>query len=187
MLSINFGSFPIIATERLVLRQITNDDVDDVFAFRSNWEAMQYISRPIATTTEDVLKLIAMMNDFYANNKAISWGICFKDTNKVIGTIGYVHIDTDNFRAEIGYMLDPSYHRQSIMQEAIEPVIDWGFNTIQLHSIEATVNPDNIASKNILLKNGFIQEAYFKENFYYEGQFLDTVIFSLLKSKNLIS
>ena len=73
------------------------------------------------------------------------------------------------------------------MQEAIEPVIDWGFNTIQLHSIEATVNPDNIASKNILLKNGFVQEAYFKENFYYEGQFLDTVIFSLLKSKNLIS
>jgi ribosomal-protein-alanine N-acetyltransferase len=183
MLSINFGSFPIIATERLLLRQIRVDDVDDVFAFRSNKKAMQYISRPIATTTEDVLKLITMMNDFYANNKAISWGICFKDTNKVIGTIGYVKIDTNNFRAEIGYMLLPTYHRQSIMQEAIKPVIDFGFNTIQLHSIEAIVHPDNIASKNILLKNGFVQEAYFRENFYYDGEYLDTVIFSLLKSK----
>ncbi len=183
MVSINFTSFPIIETERLVLRQITNDDVDDVFAFRSNKEAMQYISRPIAITTEDALRVITLMSDFYANEKGISWGICFKDANKVIGTIGFVHIDKDNFRAEIGYMLHPAYHRQSIMQEAIQPVIDFGFNTMQLHSIEATVAPDNIASKNILLKNGFVQEACFKENFYYEGQFLDTVIFSLLINK----
>ncbi len=182
MVSINFASFPIITTERLVLRQITNDDVDDVFAFRSNKEAMQYISRPIATTTEDALRVITLMSDFYANEKGISWGICFKDTNKVIGTIGYVHIDTSNFRAEIGYMLHPAYHRQSIMQEAIKPVIDFGLNTMQLHSIEATVAPENIASRNILLKNGFVQEAYFKENFYYEGQFLDTVVFSLVVS-----
>ena len=183
MVSINFASFPIIATERLVLRQIINDDVNDVFAFRSNKEAMQYISRPIAETTEDALKVITIMSDFYANEKGISWGICFKDANKVIGTIGYVHIDKDNFRAEIGYMMHPAYHRQSIMQEAIKPIIDFGFNTMQLHSIEANLHPDNIASKDILLKNGFAQEAYFKENFYYEGQFLDTVVFSLLKSK----
>jgi ribosomal-protein-alanine N-acetyltransferase len=123
------------------------------------------------------------MSDFYAAGKGISWGICFKDANKVIGTIGYVHIDAENFRAEIGYMLHPAYHRQSIMQEALQPVIDFGFNTIMLHSIEANIAPENIASKNILLKNGFVQEAYFKENFYYEGQFLDTVIFSLLKHK----
>ncbi len=179
-----FTNFPVIETERLLLRKIVSNDVDDVFAFRSNKVAMQYISRPIAVTIDDALKVIDLMNNFYANEKGISWGICLKSDNKVIGTIGYVSIDKDNFRAEIGYMLHPGFHKQGIMQEAILPIIEFGFSVMQLHSIEANVNPENTASKNILVKNGFVQEAYFKENFYYQGQFLDTVIFSLFQNRN---
>jgi len=152
MVLIDFPSFPVIETERLFLRQITTDDVNDIFAFRSNKTAMQYISRPLAATKEDALQLIKLMSDFYATGKGISWGICLKSINKVVGTIGFVHIDKNNFRAEIGYMLHPSLQKQGIMQEAMQPIIDLGFNVMQLHSIEANVHPENIASKIFYLK-----------------------------------
>lgn len=66
------------------------------------------------------------------------------------------------------------------MQEALATVLDYGFSSMGLHSVVANVNPANEASKKILAKNNFVQEAYFKEDFFYDGQFLDTAIYSLL-------
>jgi ribosomal-protein-alanine N-acetyltransferase len=54
-----------------------------------------------------------------------------------------------------------------------------------LHSIEANINPDNLASANLLEKNGFKKEAHFRENFYYNGKFLDSLIYSLVRKTNV--
>jgi ribosomal-protein-alanine N-acetyltransferase len=69
------------------------------------------------------------------------------------------------------------------MREAVSEVIKYGFTVMRLHSIEANVNPDNKASIKLLEKNCFAREAYFKENYFYNGKFLDTVIYSLLAPK----
>lgn len=182
MLIVEFNTFPVIETERLILREIVATDVSDFFVIRSNKQAMQYIDRPLANSENDALALIELMLNNYKKNEAINWAICLKKNNKLIGTIGFWRIEKENYRAEIGYILNPDFHRQGITQEAMQPVIDFAFNDLKLHSIEANVNPNNIASKNILLKNGFVQEAYFKENYYYNGKFLDSTIFSLVKS-----
>jgi ribosomal-protein-alanine N-acetyltransferase len=79
-------------------------------------------------------------------------------------------------------MLHPDYHRQGIMQEAIETLIEYGFGKMLLHSIYANIHPDNNASRSILLKNSFVKEAHFREDFYYDGKFLDTVVFGLLNN-----
>jgi ribosomal-protein-alanine N-acetyltransferase len=70
------------------------------------------------------------------------------------------------------------------MQEALLKVINYGFKVINLHSIEANVNPGNAASIKLLEKNKFVREAYFKENYFYNGKFLDTVIYSLLNAEH---
>ncbi len=54
---------------------------------------------------------------------------------------------------------------------------------MNLHSIEANVNPGNTASIKLLEKNNFTREAYFKENYFYDGKFLDTAIYSLLATE----
>ena len=66
------------------------------------------------------------------------------------------------------------------MKEALIKVIEYGFNEMKLHSIEAHINPANSASAGILEATGFIREAYFKEDFYYKGVFSDTAIYSKL-------
>lgn len=179
----DFSYFPEIETERLLLRRITNDDAADLFAIRSSPIAMQYIDRPIAKTHEDALNLIKVIEDNYINHDGVNWAITFKEDKKLIGNFGYWRWDKPNFRCEIGYILHPKFHRKGIMHEVLKVVIDFGFNQLQLHSIEANINPENEASKRLLMKNGFVQEAYFKENYFSNGKFLDSMIFSLVNFK----
>ncbi len=68
------------------------------------------------------------------------------------------------------------------MQEAICIVLEYGFKTMNIHSVEANVNPDNKASITLLERNNFKREGYFKENYYFNGQFLVSAIYSLLVS-----
>jgi ribosomal-protein-alanine N-acetyltransferase len=60
-------------------------------------------------------------------------------------------------------------------------VLKYGFEVLKLHSIEANVNPENIASIKLLEKNNFVREAYFRENYFYNGKFLDSAIYSLVR------
>ena len=180
MLQINFQPFPQIPTERLLLREITRADAADLFALRSNKGLMRYIDRPLAQTAQDALNLIEIIITALKNNDGITWGITLKNNPQLIGTIGFWRILKEHHRAEIGYLLSDTFQRQGIMQEAITAVINYGFNVLQLHSIEGNVNPANTASIMLLEKNKFIREAYFRENYYYNGKFIDSLVYSLL-------
>lgn len=69
------------------------------------------------------------------------------------------------------------------MKEALNAVIDYAFTTMNLHSIEANINPDNTASGALLESGGFVKEAHHKENFYFDGVFYDSIIYSKLNEK----
>ena len=71
------------------------------------------------------------------------------------------------------------------MTEGINAILDYGFSKMNMHSVEANINPGNQASKAILEKMNFKKEAYFRENYYFNGQFLDSEIFSLIQSDYL--
>lgn len=179
----DFTIFPELTTKRLLLRRISNDDVADLFEIRSNPIVMQFIDRPIAITHDDALNLIKVFDETYAKHNGVTWAITFKDDKKLIGTIGFWQMDKPNFRAEIGYILNPNFHRKGIMDEAMKAIIDFGFKRLQLHSIEAITKPTNTASNEILLKNGFVQEGYFRETFFFNGKFYDKKVFSLINNE----
>ncbi len=180
MVNINFTPFPNLETERLHLRRLVKEDVNEVFALRSDKEVMKYIPRPLVKTKEDALEHIAMIDAKIENNEGINWAITLKDNPKLIGIIGHYRIKPEHFRAEIGYMLLPEYYGKGIIAEAIKETLKYGFEIMKLHSIEAIIDPENLASESVLQKSGFVKEAHLKENEYYEGRFLDTVIYSIL-------
>ena len=183
MLEFNFSPFPTIETERLLLRRITNKDVNEIFELRSNPQTMKYIPRPLVKNTEDALEHIAMIEDKIVTNVGINWGITLKDNSKLLGIIGYYRMQPENYRAEIGYMLLPEFHGKGIIPEAVNRLITYGFEDLKLHSIEAVIDPENYASEKVLQKCGFVKEAHLKESEFYEGRFLDSVIYSLLEPK----
>ena len=184
MLELNFNPFPLLTTERLVLRQMSIDDANEMFFLRSDEHVMKYIDRPRAKSVEDAVQFIQMINIGLANNEYINWAIALKNDPKLIGNICFWRIQKEHYRAEIGYVLHPAYHGKGIMQEAIMAVLDYGFKIMGIHSVEANVNPENITSIKTLERTGFVREAYFKENYYYDGKFLDSAIYSLIKPVN---
>lgn len=181
MLTINFSTFPELETERLKLRRADSNDINGLFALRSDAEIMKYIPRPAATTLDEISEFLKLTDEKINDNEMINWVITVKDDPEMIGTIGYYHIKSEHYRAEIGYMLLPEFQGRGYITEAINEVVNYGFNEMKLHSIEALIDPANLASAKVLEKCNFMKEGYFKESEFYNGKFIDTVIYSKLK------
>ena len=180
MLLLNFKPFPVLSTERLNLRRINDEDSEEIFFLRSGKQMLQFLDRDPAKSIEEVIQWIQRINEAIDNDQYIAWAITLKNETKPIGTITFWNIKKEHYRAEIGYALHTNYQGAGLMQEAIHAVLDYGFKTMKLHSVEANVNPANEASIKLLERNNFVREAYHKENYYYNGKFLDSVIYSLL-------
>lgn len=180
MLTVVFDTFPVLQTHRLLLREVTKDDAAALFAMRSDERVMRYIGRPPQKDISEAELLIEQYTENFAKNEAINWAVTLHGQPQLIGTIGFWRMDKVNHRTEIGYTLNANYWRQGIMDEAMTATLEYCFQTLNFHSIEANTDPENDASGRILEKHGFVQEAYFRENFYSNGKFLDSRIYSKL-------
>ena len=182
MLELNNSPFPEIKTERLLLRNVELSDAPEMLFLRSDETVMQYIDRERTRTIEDAEIFIQKLKDSIDSNENIMWVISLKESpGTLIGYIGYWRIKLQHYRAEVGYALHPQYWNKGIMKEALLAVIQYGFGPMKLHSIEAQINSENIASGKLLEKTGFTREAYFKEDYFFNGRFIDSVVYSLLE------
>jgi ribosomal-protein-alanine N-acetyltransferase len=179
MLKLDFTPFPELKTERLLLRQLTLEDAPDIFLLRSDENVLRYIGREPAISIKEAEEFIQKIITNVATNESIMWAITFSDNpGKVIGNICYWRIQPENYRTEIGYALLPQYWRKGIMKEAILKVLEYGFETMKLHSIEARTNAENKPSGAILEATGFIKEAHLRDEFFFQGKFSDTIIYT---------
>lgn len=181
MLVFNFSPFPNLETNRLNLRRLKSEDVSEILDLRSNPEIMQFIPRPLIKTKEEAHEFISVMDTNVNNNNVINWAITNKEEDKLIGMIGFYRMKPENYRAEVGYILSPEFNGKGIITEALERVIQFGFEEMELNSIEAVIDPENFGSEKVLLKNNFVKEGHFKEHTFFDGKFLDSVFYSLLK------
>ena len=184
MLHFQFTPFPPLRTPRLVLRRIVPADAPALLALRSNESVLRYLDREPTKSLEEALALVGKMDESAQKNEGIMWALARpEDEARLLGTCGLWKLDPEHHRGEIGYLLQPECWGQGLMTEAITAVCHYGFAQLGLHSIEATVNPQNAASIRALERQGFVREAYFRENYYWRGRFYDSAIYSLLAPK----
>jgi ribosomal-protein-alanine N-acetyltransferase len=181
MLNLNFDPFPILETERLRLIRFNRDHFERMFEMRRDDEVMKYVERPRPQHISEMEIFFQQNEELINSQNGITWIITLKDENLMAGNIGFWRMKKEHHRAEIGYMLLPNYWNKGIMSEAMRAVLAYGFDEMKLHSIEADINPENIASAAILEKHYFTREAFFKENFYWNGVYLNSAIYSLLE------
>jgi ribosomal-protein-alanine N-acetyltransferase len=183
-LSAAFATFPVLQTERLVLRAAAPADVDAMFRIMSDPQVVRYFGTPPMQTPEQAAERIARLEESFAEQSGIRWAITRRGSDELIGTCGFWRLLKPHFRAEIGYELAPETWGQGIMAEAVGAALAFGFTTMGLHSVEANIHPDNAASRRVLEKLGFVQEGYFRESYYEprEERFTDSAVFSLLRA-----
>jgi [ribosomal protein S5]-alanine N-acetyltransferase len=177
-----FETFPILETERLILRDFTYSDTHDLYQIRSNPKVMEFMDSQTHKSLTDSREMITLMLDSFIKEEGINWAIENKYTGKMIGYIGFWRLIPEHVRAEVGYALKPHVWGKGFMKEAAWEALRFGFKQLNLHSVEANVNPANLASARMLKSLGFKKEGHFIENYFFDGHFYDSFIFSLLES-----
>ena len=155
MLNKNFTPFPILITERLRLRQLIIADEQEIFTLRSDTEINKYLNRQLSNTIGDARNFINKVIENINKNDSLYWAITLSDSNVLIGTICLFGFSDENNKCEIGYELLTNFQGQGIMKEAVQKVIDYAFNTIQVQQMEAFIHRDNQNSIKLLEKLSF--------------------------------
>jgi ribosomal-protein-alanine N-acetyltransferase len=155
-----------LQTERLILKPIDESHVEDILKIRSNEVVNQFVKRIPPKTNYDALDFILTIKKRVQNNESLNWGISYKNQPNLIGTICLWKFSDDRTEAEVGYELLPEYHRKGLMSEALNAILNYGFNELNLQTILAFTNKFNENSKGLLLKHDFVlQEGKIDEGF----------------------
>lgn len=179
-----FETFPLIQTDRITLRDLRLSDAAEIYDMRSNGRVNQFIARESMRELEDAEQLIQRTKNAFALKKGIAWAGILRDTNKIIGTCGFNTIDHENLHAEIGGELSVDYWGKNIAQEAVSTIVNFGFQNLHLHSIEAKVSPGNRGAIHILESLGFQKEGHFTDRIFFNGMFYDMAVFTLIANKH---
>jgi [ribosomal protein S5]-alanine N-acetyltransferase len=173
--------FSIIETNRLILRKVTKEDAGDMFKYLSDKEVVAPMGLAPFQTEKEVWDEINWYKTIYDEGTGIRWGITLKDSDKVIGSCGFLNMVPKHHRAEIGYELNQDYWGQGIASEALEAVIKYGFHDFQLERIEALIEPCNLRSQRLVEKQGFIREGLLRHYEFTCGKFDNLYMYSIIK------
>lgn len=180
MACLPLSEFPVLETQRLLLTEMTEAEIDINGQLRNDWDAMRYLDRPRAQTQEQRRIHFEQVKEMETRGEGLLWCIYLKENQQFIGTIGFFRTNHESNYSEIGYMLFPAFWKMGIMTEAATCVLQFAFEKLMFHRIEANINPGNEASRALLMKLGFRKEAYFVENFFFNNQYLDSEMYGIL-------
>ncbi len=169
-------------TRDLHLRPQEMKDADAMFEMLSDAQSMKYWSHPVADF-ETATKKLREDLESDARGDSLCWAVTKDDSDKMIGKCILFHFSQENHRAEVGFILNRKYWRQGLMHQAVEAVIAFAFNTLNLHRIEADTDTENAGSLALLEKLGFEREGLFRDRWFMEGKWLDSVMLGLVNDE----
>ena len=178
-----FESFPELNTQRLLLRQMTQEDDRSLLDVLSDEDTCKYLTHNAVNDMAIIQRMISGMQRFFDDKQRIRWGIAERQDNSIIGHCGFFDIDNANSCAEISYCLKSGLWGQGIMTEAVDAMLKFGFEDYGLNRIVAKVMKENIGSIKVLQKLGFVHEGLLRESLYKNGQYHDLMIYSILQNE----
>ncbi len=172
---------PRLETDRLLLRQLSQSDAEDLRAWLGKDEVYTYWGRP-ASKDERNPELLFVDARPHVKRKPshdFIWGIELKETKKVIGILEVFDVENDRI-GRVGYRVAPWLWGNGICGEAMKRVIEFIFTDTTLDRLEANADVRNIASNKVLEKSGFLLEGTIRHG-KMVSQYCDYHIWGLLR------
>jgi len=177
----DFSTFPTLAGERVVLRELESGDAADLFVWRSDPEVQKYNSVPM----KDVAEATALIDELrrgYSAHSEIYWAVTQRGDGRAIGLFGFNSWERFHHRADIGYDLRRDFWGRGIATEALHAMLRFGFTCMQLNRIEVRTIADNHGSVRLLQRLGFQREGLRREHSLEDdGTYHDGAIYGLLQ------
>jgi [ribosomal protein S5]-alanine N-acetyltransferase len=173
--------FPNITTDRLLLRQIVDSDIDNIFKGLSHPDIIKYYGVNFQTL-EATKEQMTFYADLESNETGIWWAVCSLDGKTFYGAGGLNSLSKEHKKAEIGFWLLTGFWGQGIMKEAMPLICNYGFDKLGLHRIEGFVETNNGNCKTAMAKLDFRHEGTMKDCEIKNGKFISLDIYA--KTKN---
>lgn len=177
-------NFELLETPRLKLRHLTPAVYHFVFTTYTPEEVKTFFGH--SSDEQYQSERWRYENGLRTFNKSyLMFHLVDKGTDAVMGWCGFHTWYLDHDRAELGYVLSQdAYKGKGFMSEALPPILDYGFRTMNLHRVEAFVAPNNEPSLRLLKRMKFTQEGYLREHYKVNGKMEDSLLFSLLRREH---
>ncbi len=170
---------PTLHGPRVRLRALRDEDAQGLLALFGDARVTRFWSRPPLTQREEAQALLERAHNEFAARTALEWAIAGED-DALIGSCKLFRIAPAHRRAELGYALHPDHWGRGVAGEAVRLALGWGFGTLELHRIDADIDPDNQASRSLLLRLGFQIEGRLRESFFVGDRVTDSEKLGLL-------
>ena len=176
-----FSRLPVLETRRLRLRALTMRDEGDMFRYASDPEVSRHVLWDAHRTPRDTRSTLRSALRQYRAGQPSSFAIERKSDRRMIGTIGFMWINCEHRSGEVGYSLARDCWNQGYATEALQAVLDFGFDTLRLHRIEAQHETDNPASGRVMEKCGMVCEGTLRSRVFNKGRFSDVKLYAVLR------
>lgn len=180
-----FHDLPELETDRLLLRKLRMTDAQDMYEYSRDPEVAKHVLWDAHQSVGDSKGYLRYAIRQYRQDLPASWGIELKETQSLIGTIGFMWINRDHNSAEVGYSLAREQWNKGIMSEALAAVLEEGFMDLGLHRIEAQHEVDNPASGRVMAKCGMLYEGCVRGRLYNKGRYVDVALYAILRDDYL--
>ncbi|CAN5350370.1 GNAT family N-acetyltransferase [soil metagenome] len=177
------GKFPVLETERLILRELAPIDTQAFFEIHADRQAMRWTGNEQITTLEEAKALMKVFARWRKlADPGTHWAIQRKIGSEMIGGCGLFNWDTGNRSCQTGFNLARSAWGEGYMREALGAVITWGWGNMNLNRVGAEVHPDNRLPIKTLVALGFHRDGRRRQWGYWDGAHHDLFEYSLLRS-----
>ena len=177
---------PFLRGQRVALRELRASDAPSLFALLTTDEVSRFISPP-PTTVEGFEKFI----DWTFRQRTAGSYVCFAVTlhgfDTAIGIFQVRQLGTTFETAEWGFALGSPFWGTGVFQESAELVLDFAFESLGVHRMEARAAVLNGRGNGALLKLGAVQEGVLRKSFARRGQHLDQVLYAILAEDRQLS
>ena len=179
-----FSKIPTLETERLILRPMRMFDAFDMYEYARMPRTSEFLTWNPYPDIEYTKNYLAFVINKYKSGEFYDWAVVLKgEESKMIGTCGFSRIDFSNNVGEIGYVISPEYHGNGFAPEAAEKIIEFGFDKLDFHRIEAKFIVGNDASLNVMKKCGMTYEGTMRGSMLIKGKYCDIGICSILDNE----
>ena len=171
---------PVLASGQVVLRELRASDAPSLFAMLTAGEVARFISPP-PSTVEGFERFIAWTLRQRAAGTYACFAVTLKGFDTAIGIFQVRETEPGFGTAEWGFAIGSPFWGTGIFEKGAELVLDFAFNTIGTHRMEARAATKNGRGNGALLKIGAVQEGILRKSFLKNGEYLDQVLYAIVE------
>ncbi|MEG0772050.1 GNAT family N-acetyltransferase [Clostridium sp.] len=161
----------------IYFKLISTEDTEDMHEYTSDKECKRFIGWRLMQNPDETREFIEELVRRESAGTHLYASVVLKSNDKVIGTVMLFNFDKEANQAEVGYVFNRGYWGKGYGTESIALVSKFGFESLKLHKLHASVVGANIGSARLLEKNGYELEGRLKDHFFIEDKYYDDLLF----------